>query len=236
MLLQWLSISMILLAFRSILHCHHHRTIWNRQSTNIPLYRYYSVNALQWQTTSTSTTFHHRRKHNVPSSYSVPVTQTMKNRYGLNTNDLRLHRSLNHEPTRRRMSVSGVIYDVENDNNDHDTTIVVTLFTKEGCTLCDKVQDILQSLRSKYPHKLIAVDITDPIHKEQWYERYKYDIPVLHVNPNTYWAKHRITLEQAEQCFQEIQNGLPITSIGTEPNAVHSRPKGSHSSNNSNDS
>ena len=243
LLFQWLSIySMLLLVIRSAVHYHsnnhnHHRTIWNRQITNIPTHRYYSVTSFQWHTTAT-TAFHRRPKH-VPTYSALPVALKLQNQL--------LYRSLNHEPIRGMMSVSGVIYDVENNNDKDDTDehgqhesrgmIVVTLFTKEGCTLCDKAKDVLQSLRSKYPHKLVAVDITDPLYRERWYEKYKYDIPVLHVttddnnNNNIYWAKHRITIEQAEQCFQEIQSGTPITSIGTEPNAANSRPKGSNNSN-----
>lgn len=140
------------------------------------------------------------------------------------------YRLSKNQHTRGMMSVSGVIYELTDDDTlkerDETDSIVVTLFTKEGCTLCDKVQDVLKSLRSKYPHKLVAIDITDPIYKDVWYEKYKYDIPVLHVNDNIYWAKHRITAEQAELCFQNIQSGIPITPLGTEPNAVSSRPKG----------
>ena len=71
-------------------------------------------------------------------------------------------------------SVTGRVYTAE----DPDAP-VVRLFTKEGCTLCDKVKDTLASVRESQPHSLEQIDITDEIHKE-WFDKYKWDIPVLH--------------------------------------------------------
>ena len=81
------------------------------------------------------------------------------------------------------MSVSGVLYEAP------DTRPRVKLFTKAGCTLCDKAKAVLAQAAEQQPHTLEAVDITDP-DKAEWWGRYKYDIPVLHVD-GVYWAKHR---------------------------------------------
>ena len=40
---------------------------------------------------------------------------------------------------------------------------------------------MLTEVKPNIDHALDAVDITDPEHQE-WWDRYKYDIPVLHVN------------------------------------------------------
>ena len=53
---------------------------------------------------------------------------------------------------------------------------IVKLFTKEGCTLCDKVKDILADVKETHPHTLRRIDITDEEHAE-WFSKYKYDIP-----------------------------------------------------------
>ena len=50
-------------------------------------------------------------------------------------------------------------------------------------------KEVLAGANAASPHTLEAVDITDAEHA-QWWDRYKYDIPVLHVN-QAYWAKHR---------------------------------------------
>ena len=83
-------------------------------------------------------------------------------------------------------SVSGMVYSAP------DAEPTVRLFTKAGCTLCDVAKDVLANARAEHPHTLEAVDITDPEHGE-WWEKYKYDIPVLHID-GAYWAKHRCAL------------------------------------------
>jgi len=95
-------------------------------------------------------------------------------------------------------SVTGPIYEMNNSNN----TPKIKLFTKEGCTLCDKVKDTLFEIRNDYPHSLYAVDITDE-DKQDWFEKYKYDIPVLHME-DVYWTKHRLTKEEAVAALEEV--------------------------------
>ncbi|MDX1663353.1 MAG: glutaredoxin family protein [Candidatus Promineifilaceae bacterium] len=56
--------------------------------------------------------------------------------------------------------------------------VEVTLFTKDGCHLCDEVEADLRSLQATYPHDLQKVDITiDP----ELFERYRYTIPVVRI-------------------------------------------------------
>ena len=64
-------------------------------------------------------------------------------------------------------------------------------------------QQVLQSVESSHPHSLEAIDITDP-DKSDIYEKYKYDIPVLHINGH-YWTKHRLTEEEAKDGLDEIR-------------------------------
>lgn len=110
-----------------------------------------------------------------------------------------------------RGSVTGEIYSSENPK---DPT--VQLFTKEGCTLCDKVTEVLLSVRETHPHTLKAVDITDD-DMGDWFSKYKYDIPVLHMN-GVYWVKHQLLQADARQAFQSIEEGT-FTSPAGEPDA-----------------
>lgn len=98
----------------------------------------------------------------------------------------------------RGLSVTGPIYDMKG-------VTTVKLFTKEGCTLCDKVKDVLESVREDQPHSLYAVDITDD-DKQDWFDKYKYDIPVLHIN-DIYWTKHRLSAEDAIAAIDEANRG-----------------------------
>lgn len=109
-----------------------------------------------------------------------------------------------------RVSVTGTIYDGP------EGEPIVRLFTKQGCTLCDKVTDILRSVRDSKPHTLEAVDITDE-DKLEWYDKYKYDIPVLHMG-GKYWAKHRLTSDVAIEGLEAAKAGAFEAQPG-EPNA-----------------
>ena len=115
--------------------------------------------------------------------------------------------------TRQRLgaSVTGTAY-----TSDDTQAPLVTLFTKEGCTLCDKVKDLLTDLRTDHPHSLQLQDITDDA-AQDWFDRYKYDIPVLHLN-GSYWIKHRLTAEQAVEGLSACREGRFVSPQG-EPNA-----------------
>jgi glutaredoxin len=58
----------------------------------------------------------------------------------------------------------------------------LTLYTKEGCGLCEEVKRELAALAAAYPHRLVEVDITtDPALLRQ----YHLTIPVLQVGDIT---------------------------------------------------
>ena len=58
----------------------------------------------------------------------------------------------------------------------------VTLYTRKNCKLCDEVKTELQELQSKYPHRLVEVDIeTD----SALIDKYGIEIPVVEVGPYT---------------------------------------------------
>lgn len=81
----------------------------------------------------------------------------------------------------------------------------VKLFTKEGCTLCDKVKGVLIEVREDWPHTLMQIDITDDEHYA-WFSKYKYDIPVLHLE-DRFWIKHRTTSQEVIEGFAQQRNG-----------------------------
>ena len=109
-----------------------------------------------------------------------------------------------------RVSVSGVVYAAPADKP------TIKLFTKDGCTLCDVAKDVLAMAAAQRPHTLEKVDITDP-ENSAWWDKYKYDIPVLHVG-DAYWTKHRVTLDEVEAALAEAASGAFEARKG-EPNA-----------------
>lgn len=68
--------------------------------------------------------------------------------------------------------------------------IRVELFTKDDCSLCVDAKAVLEAARAEVPFELVEIDITE--HPEH-YERYKWDIPVIHVNGHKAF-KHRVDL------------------------------------------
>lgn len=113
----------------------------------------------------------------------------------------------------RRASVSGIVYE----SNVNTSDVTVKLFTKEGCTLCDKVKDVLFNIREEHPHTLVAVDISDD-DKKEFREKYKYDIPVLHLN-DKYFAKHKLSREEAILGITACREGKFASPAG-DPNAA----------------
>ena len=107
-------------------------------------------------------------------------------------------------------SVSGVLYTGPAD------APTVKLYTKAGCTLCDVAKGVLQEAAEEQPHTLVAVDITDVEHTS-WWDKYKYDIPVLHID-DMYWAKHRISLEDSQEALKQAADGTFEVQRG-EPDA-----------------
>ncbi|XP_008839161.1 glutaredoxin-like protein C5orf63 homolog isoform X2 [Nannospalax galili] len=72
---------------------------------------------------------------------------------------------------------------------------VLTLFTKIPCPLCDEAKEVLKPYRNRFI--LQEVDITLP-ENSAWYERYKFDIPVFHLN-GQFLMMHRVNTSKLEK-------------------------------------
>ena len=116
----------------------------------------------------------------------------------------------------RDRSVTGEIFIGEDANAPQ-----LTLFTKSGCTLCEVVVEKLREIKENDALKfgLNSVDITDE-GREEVYEKYKYDIPVVHFN-SRYWFKHRPPADSTLTAALSTLEGenSQVTAIGTEPDA-----------------
>jgi uncharacterized membrane protein len=62
------------------------------------------------------------------------------------------------------------------------TPLNVTLYTREGCGLCDSVREDLRTLQHEFPHRLAEVDIeTDEVLQKRYFDQ----IPVVEIGPYT---------------------------------------------------
>ncbi|CAK6444477.1 unnamed protein product [Pipistrellus nathusii] len=78
---------------------------------------------------------------------------------------------------------------------------VLTLFTKDPCPLCDEAKEVLEPYKNRFI--LQEVDITLP-ENSAWYERYKFDIPVFHLN-GQFLMMHRVNISKLEKQLQKLE-------------------------------
>ncbi len=68
----------------------------------------------------------------------------------------------------------------------------------------------------------MQVDITLPTNKP-WYDKYRYDIPVLHLN-GQYIAKHRIALQYLDAHLEAVAATGVVAKVNGDPNPDLPRP------------
>ena len=78
---------------------------------------------------------------------------------------------------------------------------LVTLYTKENCTLCEAVKLELARLHLTYPHRLLEVDIEQD---RALHTKYLLEIPVVQIDDLV--LKAPITAVQLETALNKISN------------------------------
>ncbi|XP_075267688.1 glutaredoxin-like protein C5orf63 homolog isoform X2 [Opisthocomus hoazin] len=78
---------------------------------------------------------------------------------------------------------------------------VLTLFTKKPCPLCDEAKEVLEPYKRRFI--LQEVDITLP-ENSAWYDKYKYDIPVFHLN-GKFLMKHQVDIQKFEDHLMKLE-------------------------------
>ena len=76
--------------------------------------------------------------------------------------------------------------------------MIITLYTKDDCTLCENVKTYLALRADPYPHKLVEVDITQD---HNTFARYRFCIPVVKIGNTTLRAP--ITNGQLEAALKQ---------------------------------
>ena len=111
-------------------------------------------------------------------------------------------------------SRSGIVYVPE--DSFAKNAPVVKLFARTGCIYCDEVIETLRSVSNETPHTLELMDIDDSKHLS-WWEKYKYDLPVLRIN-DIYWTFSRLTTKEAKAGIYAASAGFFVQGRD-EPNA-----------------
>ena len=90
----------------------------------------------------------------------------------------------------------------------------VTLFTKPGCTLCDKAVTELKKTSQSFELSTVNIDAPG---NEAWKARYWCDIPVFHLN-GAFWTKHCLDTEDVEASLAAAAEGT-FTQRDGEPDS-----------------
>lgn len=77
----------------------------------------------------------------------------------------------------------------------------VTLYTREGCHLCDEAKAAIAPLLSQFGAKLTEIDIDDD---PTLRERYTNDVPVVFVG-GQFFAKHRVDPARLRRKFEQTR-------------------------------
>ncbi|MHC4698570.1 MAG: glutaredoxin family protein [Planctomycetota bacterium] len=65
----------------------------------------------------------------------------------------------------------------------------ITFFTKPDCSLCRSALYVIERVRTHTPFELERVDISAP-GNERWFDAYRHDIPVVHLNGEEIFRHH----------------------------------------------
>jgi glutaredoxin len=78
----------------------------------------------------------------------------------------------------------------------------ITLYTRDGCHLCDAAKAAITSLLTEFGATLRVVDIDDnPVLRE----RYTNDVPVIFLGPNRI-AQHRLDAAELRRRLQQLKS------------------------------
>jgi glutaredoxin len=82
--------------------------------------------------------------------------------------------------------------------------MIIQIYSKSQCPLCDEAKEVLSRVQRRIPFELREVDITqDPA----LFQEYRYDIPVVFVNGHKAF-KHRLDEKAVERRLRR-EDGAP---------------------------
>ena len=84
--------------------------------------------------------------------------------------------------------------------------MVVRLYSKPGCGLCDDAREVLERVRARVPFQLLEEDIrADP----SLFARFRYDIPVVIIGGRDTFL-HHVEEARVEACLRQATDGTPV--------------------------
>ncbi|NXY45282.1 YD286 protein, partial [Ceuthmochares aereus] len=69
------------------------------------------------------------------------------------------------------------------------------------CPLCDEAKEVLEPYKGRFILQEVDVTLSE---NSVWYDKYKYDIPVFHLNGN-FLMKHRVDIQKLEDQLMKLE-------------------------------
>ncbi|MBI4535012.1 MAG: glutaredoxin family protein [Ignavibacteriae bacterium] len=95
--------------------------------------------------------------------------------------------------------------------------ILVELYSKDDCQLCEEAKEVLEKVRQEIPYTLHEIMLKPG---EEFYEEYKEQIPVVHIDKR-FAFKFRVNEHMFKIRLQQViaENSRPSTTGDREPGA-----------------
>jgi glutaredoxin len=88
--------------------------------------------------------------------------------------------------------------------------MIVRLYSKPNCCLCDQAKEVLERVRERIPFELVEEDIrADPA----LFAAYRYDIPVVIIDGRDTF-KLRLEEAEVEACLRRATSGTRVAHSG----------------------
>lgn len=97
--------------------------------------------------------------------------------------------------------------------------ILVELYSKADCQLCDEAKTVLLTIQKEFPFALKEIKL---IPGEGGFEEYKEDFPVVHINKR-FAFKHRLNENSVRIRLQQVANEENRLTMEDDPDAKGSR-------------
>ncbi|XP_039614965.1 glutaredoxin-like protein C5orf63 homolog isoform X1 [Polypterus senegalus] len=78
---------------------------------------------------------------------------------------------------------------------------VLTLFTKNPCQLCNEAKEVLEPYKHRFVLQEVDIMLPD---NSVWLQRYKYNIPVFHLN-GQFLMMHRVQTDILENKLAQLE-------------------------------
>ncbi len=88
--------------------------------------------------------------------------------------------------------------------------MIVRIYSKPGCCLCDQAKAVLERVRERIPFELVEEDIRA---NPSIFSTYRYDIPVVIIDGRDTFKLH-LEESEFEACLRRVMSGTPVAHSG----------------------